>query len=151
MSKILDLAKSFEQTSNEQAKVTEQTVTTEFKKQEQRLIALLNENEKTISNAIHEQNARIRLITLKTWSTVAIAIVTVIALAWGIFAYQSHKIRANADLIAQQNATIQKLTDAGGNLTTTNCLDNKNRKRLCIKMNTQAGSWQGGYLVPMGY
>ena len=91
MSKILDLAKSFEQTSNEQAKVTEQTVTTEFKKQEQRLIALLNENEKTISNAIHEQNARIRLITLKTWSTVAIAIVTVIALAWGFWHIRATK------------------------------------------------------------
>lgn len=36
MGKILDLAKSFEQTSNEQAKTTEQAVSAEFKKQEQR-------------------------------------------------------------------------------------------------------------------
>ncbi|MGA8883721.1 MAG: MbeB family mobilization protein [Acinetobacter sp.] len=51
MGKILDLAKSFEQTSNKQAKTTEQAVSIEFKKQEQHLIALLNENEKAISSA----------------------------------------------------------------------------------------------------
>ena len=48
MSKILDLAKSFEQTSSEQAKDTEQVVAKEFKKHEQRLIDLLTENEKAI-------------------------------------------------------------------------------------------------------
>ena len=52
MSKILDLAKSFEQTSSKQAKDTEQVVATEFKKHEQRLIDLLSENEKAMSNAI---------------------------------------------------------------------------------------------------
>ncbi|WP_353476941.1 MbeB family mobilization protein, partial [Campylobacter jejuni] len=36
MSKILDLAKNFEQTSNEQAKNTEQIVAAEFKQHEQR-------------------------------------------------------------------------------------------------------------------
>ena len=38
-----------------------------------------------------------------------------------------------------------------GNLDVTNCIDNKNRKRLCIKMNPQAGNWKDGYQVPMGY
>ncbi|WP_213083547.1 MbeB family mobilization protein, partial [Acinetobacter baumannii] len=84
MSKILDLAKNFEQTSNEQAKNTEQTVTLEFKKHEQRLIDLLNENEKAISSAIQDQSKRLHLITLKTWSTVAIGIITALLLSWGI-------------------------------------------------------------------
>ncbi|MFW2079313.1 MbeB family mobilization protein [Acinetobacter sp. ULE_I010] len=151
MSKILDLAKSFEEKSSEQAKDTEQIVATEFKKHEKRLIGLLNENEKAISSAINEQNQRIRPIILKTWMIVSIGIVTGIALAWGILMYQSHKIGENAELIAQQQATIQQLRNAGGSLITTSCLDSKNRKRLCIQMNTQAGSWKGGYLVPMGY
>ena len=151
MSKILDLAKSFEQTSNEQAKDTEQVVATEFKKHEQRLIDLLSENEKAISNAIREQNKRLLPIMLKTWSIVAIAVITALVLVWGISAYQSHKISKNMDVIAQQQATIQQLKDAGGNLVMTNCIDDKNRKRTCIQMNTQAGSWKGGYLVPMGY
>ena len=151
MSKILDLAKNFEQTSNEQVKNTEQTVATEFKKHEQRLIDLLNENEKAISNAIQEQNKRLLPIILKTWSYVAIAVITALVLVWGILVYQSHKISKNMDVIAQQQATIQQLKDAGGNLVMTNCIDDKNRKRTCIQMNTQAGSWKGGYLVPMGY
>lgn len=151
MSKILDLAKNFEQTSNEQAKNTEQIVAAEFKQHEQRLIGLLNENEKVIKSAIQEQNKRLFPIMLKTWSIVAIAIVTTLLLMWGILTYQSYKIGKNADLIAQQQATIQQLKDAGGNLNITNCIDNKNRKRICIQMNTKAGSWKGGYLVPMGY
>ncbi|ETN77990.1 TPA: MbeB family mobilization protein [Acinetobacter baumannii] len=151
MSKILDLAKNFEQTSNEQAKNTEQIVAAEFKQHEQRLIGLLNENEKVIKSAIQEQNKRLFPIMLKTWSIVALAIVTTLLLMWGILTYQSYKIGKNADLIAQQQATIQQLKDAGGNLNITNCIDNKNRKRTCIQMNTKAGSWKGGYLVPMGY
>ncbi|WP_373687404.1 MbeB family mobilization protein [Acinetobacter sp. YH01012] len=151
MSKILDLAKSFEQTSNEQAKHTEQTVATEFKKHEQHLIDLLKENEKAINSAIEEQNKRLLLVMLKTWSIVAIAVITALLLMWGILAYQSHKIGKNADLIAQQQATIQQLEKAGGNLKIQNCLDDKKRKRMCIQMNTKAGSWKGGYLVPMGY
>ncbi|WP_409449027.1 MbeB family mobilization protein [Acinetobacter baumannii] len=151
MSKILDLAKSFEQTSNEQAKHTEQTVATEFKNHEQRLIDLLKENEKAINSAIQEQNKRLLPVMLKTWSIVAIAVITALLLMWGILAYQSHKIGKNADLIAQQQAMIQKLDEQGGSLNITNCIDDKNRKRMCIQMNTKAGSWKGGYLVPMGY
>ena len=151
MSKILDLAKNFAQTSNEQAKNTEQIVAAEFKQHEQRLIGLLNENEKVIKSAIQEQNKRLFPIMLKTWSIVALAIVTTLLLMWGILTYQSYKIGKNADLIAQQQATIKQLKDAGGNLNITNCIDNKNRKRTCIQMNTKAGSWKGGYLVPMGY
>ena len=151
MSKILDLAKSFEQTSSEQAKDTEQVVATEFKKHEQRLIDLLNENEKAMSNAIQEQNKRLLPTMLKTWSIVAIAVITAILVMWGILAYQSHKIGKNAEIIAQQNLAIQDLANKGGNIKLQDCIDNKNRKRLCIQMNTEAGSWKGGYLVPMGY
>ena len=91
MSKILDLAKNFEQTSNEQAKNTEQSVATEFKKHEQRLIDLLNENEKAISNAIQEQNKRLLPIILKTWSYVAIAVITALVLVWGFWYIRATK------------------------------------------------------------
>ena len=151
MSKILDLAKNFEQISNEQAKNTEQVVTNEFKKHEQRLTALLEENAKAMNSAIQEQNRRLLPAMLKTWSVVAIAVITALLAMWGILAYQSYKIGKNAEIIAQQQATIQQLKDAGGNLNLTNCIDDKNRKRPCIQMNTKAGSWKGGYLVPMGY
>ncbi|WP_407648034.1 MbeB family mobilization protein, partial [Acinetobacter pollinis] len=100
MSKILDLAKSFEQTSKEQAKDTEQAVAREFKNHEKRLTDLLNENERAISSAIREQNKRLLPIMLKTWSIVAIAIITTLAIAWGILVYQSHRIISNLDEIA---------------------------------------------------
>ena len=151
MSRILDLAKNFEQTSKEQAKVTEQNVSEEFKKHEQRLIDLLKSNEQAINNAIQEQNKRILPIMLKTWSVVAIAVIAILLVAGLTLAWQGKTISKNLDTIAQQKATMQTLTDAGGNLDVTNCIDNKNRKRLCIKMNPQAGNWKDGYQVPMGY
>ena len=152
MSKILDLAKSFEQTSSEQAKDTKQVVATEFKKHEQRLIDLLNENEKAMSNAIQEQNKRLLPTMLKTWSIVAIAIVTALLLMWGILAYQSKKIAQNAEIMAQQKIAIQDLADKGGNIKLEDCIDKKNRKRLCVLVNKDAGSWNNGSLmIPMGY
>ena len=152
MSKILDLAKSFEQTSNEQAKDTEQVVATEFKKHEQRLIDLLNENEKAMNSAIQEQNKRLLPTMLKTWSIVAIAIVTALLLMWGILTYQSKKIAQNAEIMAQQKIAIQDLADKGGNVKLQDCIDDKNRKRLCVLVNKDAGSWgKGSLMVPMGY
>ena len=152
MSKILDLAKSFEQTSSEQAKDTEQVVAKEFKKHEQRLIDLLSENEKAMSNAIQEQNKRLLPTMLKTWSIVAIAIVTALLLMWGILAYQSKKIAQNAEIMAQQKIAIQDLADKGGNVKLQDCIDDKNRKRLCVLVNKDAGSWgKGSLMVPMGY
>ena len=152
MSKILDLAKSFEQTSSKQAKDTEQVVATEFKKHEQRLIDLLSENEKAMSNAIQEQNKRLLPTMLKTWSIVAIAVITAILVMWGILAYQSHKIGKNAEIIAQQNLAIQDLANKGGNIKLKDCIDNKDRKRLCVLVNKDAPTWQNGSLmVPMGY
>ncbi|WP_373683538.1 MbeB family mobilization protein [Acinetobacter sp. YH18001] len=152
MSKILDLAKNFEQTSSKQAKDTEQVVATEFKKHEQRLIDLLSENEKAISNAIQEQNKRLLPTMLKTWSIVAIAIVTALLLMWGILTYQSKKIAQNAEIMAQQEIAIQELANKGGNVKLQDCIDDKNRKRLCVLVNKDAGSWgKGSLMVPMGY
>ncbi|WP_410169730.1 MbeB family mobilization protein [Acinetobacter pollinis] len=151
MSKILDLAKRFEQTSNEQAKDTEQAVAREFKNHEKRLTDLLNENERAISSAIREQNKRLLPIMLKTWSIVAIVIITTLAIAWGILLYQSHVIISNLDEIASQEARIALLTEKGGKIELQNCIDRKNRKRLCIPMNKDAGTWGNGLMVPMGY
>lgn len=151
MNNLLDLAKNFEQTSNEQAKVTKQTVSIEYENHKQHLIDLLNSNEQAIKNAIQEQNRRLLPIMLKTWSVVAIAIITILLVAGLTLAWQGKTISKNLDTIAQQKATMQTLADAGGNLDVTNCIDSKNRKRLCIKMNPQAGNWKDGYQVPMGY
>ena len=151
MSKILDLAKNFEQTSKEQAKVTEQNVSEEFKKHEQRLIDLLKSNEQAINNAIQEQNKRILLIMLNSWSVVAIAVITVILVAGLTLAWQGKKISENLDQIAQQIATIADLADKGGNIKMDNCIDDKNRKRLCIQVNKTAGMYENNYMIPMGY
>ena len=70
----------------------------------------------------------------------------------GNLAYQSHKIGKNAEIIAQQNLAIQDLANKGGNIKLKDCIDNKDRKRLCVLVNKDAPTWQNGSLmVPMGY
>src|SRR5690606_26754561 len=125
MSKILDLAKNFEQTSKQQANDTEQIVANALKQHEQRLIGLLNENEIAMSTAIREQNSRIRPIILRSWMIVSIDIVTAIALAWGTLMYQSYRINKNSELITQQNLAIQELKDKGANVQFQDCIDKK--------------------------
>ena len=152
MSKILDLAKSFEEKSSEQAKDTEQIVATEFKKHEKRLIALLNENEKAISSAIIEQNQRIRPIILKTWMIVSIGIVTAIALAWGIFDVPKPQNQQKRRIDRSTEPSHPRVSEQGGNVKLQDCIDTKNRKRLCVLVNKDAGTWSNGSLmVPMGY
>ncbi|WP_413228216.1 MbeB family mobilization protein, partial [Acinetobacter baretiae] len=147
MSKILDLAKNFEQTSNEQAKNTEKAVSNEFKKHEQRLIDLLNENEQVIKTAVQEQNKRILQTTLKTWGIVALAIIMTLAVAGGALVYQGDRIQSNLDEIATQEARIALLSEKGGKIELQQCIDKKNRKRLCIPMNKDAGAFGNGSLM----
>ena len=113
---------------------------------------LVTKNERAMNSAIQEQNRRLLPTMLKTWSIVAIAVITAILVMWGILAYQSHKIGKNAEIIAQQNLAIQDLANKGGNIKLKDCIDNKDRKRLCVLVNKDAPTWQNGSLmVPMGY
>ena len=44
------------------------------------------------------------------------------------------------------------LSEQGGNIKLKDCIDNKDRKRLCVLVNKDAPTWQNGSLmVPMGY
>ena len=73
-------------------------------------------------------------------------------LMWGILAYQSYKIGKNAEIIAQQSQAIEDLAKKGGNIKLQDCIDDKNRKRLCVLVNKDAPTWKNGSLmVPMGY
>ena len=152
MSKILDLAKSFEQTSSKQAKDTEQVVATEFKKHEQRLIDLLSE--KRESNEQRYPRAE----------------QTPIADYVKNLEHRSHSHRdstftdvGHPSLSEQENRTERRdygstedshsrFSGQGGNVKLQDCIDDKNCKRLCVLVNKDAGSWgKGSLMVPMGY
>ena len=45
-----------------------------------------------------------------------------------------------------------RISEQGGNVKLQNCIDTKNRKRLCVLVNKDAGTWNNGSLmIPMGY
>lgn len=150
MSKILDMAKNFEQKSKEQANATETAVKNAFEQHETRIKALLSASEKTISSDLNAQNARIRNLALQTWIYIAAGVITLIIAFWGILWYQSSKITDNIETISTQNARIEVLKKQGGNITTSHCTDDKNRSRFCIKINKAEGDFVNGYMIPMG-
>ncbi|MEX5538718.1 hypothetical protein ABFV54_26795, partial [Pseudomonas syringae] len=70
---------------------------------------------------------------------------------WGILVCQRDRIISNLDEISSQEEIIELFTDKVGKIELQNCIDRKNRKRLCIPMNKDAGTWGNGLMVPMGY
>ena len=152
MSKILDLAKSFEQTSSEQAKDTEQVVATEFKKHEQRLKDLLQR--KRESNELRYPRAE---------QTVTPDYVKNLEHRSHSRDHSHFSDVGNPSLSEPQNRQERRdnrptepsytgLSEQGGNIKLKDCIDNKDRKRLCVLVNKDAPTWQNGSLmVPMGY
>ncbi|MGB9098767.1 MbeB family mobilization protein, partial [Erwinia sp.] len=84
MSEILNLAKGFEEKSKQQAQDTEQSVKREFVRLETSISADLKSSSQNISNAIHEQNARLKGMIRATATTAMIWTVVCAALLIGI-------------------------------------------------------------------
>ncbi|WP_179840072.1 MULTISPECIES: MbeB family mobilization protein [Pseudomonadota] len=72
MQTLSDLAKSIQQKTSEQAKTTEQIVSSEFQQLEQNLQQKLNESEILISNAIasHEKNLKMQINKVLAYKTI---------------------------------------------------------------------------------
>ena len=112
MSGILDLAKTFEETSKQQAQLTEQSVKHEFARLEISISEALKSSGMSISDAIHEQNTRQMALLRGTtkvaflWILSSGVLLTVILS--GILWYQGMLISERLD---EMNSYSQKLDD----------------------------------------
>lgn len=112
MSGILDLAKAFEEISNQQAQRTGESVKSEFVKLEQSISEALKSSGKNISDAIHEQNTR-QTTLLRRSVTIALIWILVcgvllIGILSGILWFQGTLIASRLD---EMNSYSQQLTD----------------------------------------
>ncbi|WP_213845821.1 hypothetical protein, partial [Escherichia coli] len=54
--------------------------------------------------------------------------------------------------INEKQMRVDHLNRSGGSLTFSTCKQpNSKAQRLCIQINKNAGEWQNGYMIPMGY
>ncbi|WP_240650973.1 MbeB family mobilization protein, partial [Raoultella ornithinolytica] len=114
MSKILDMAKDFEQSSKQQANAIEKRLTEEFTRHEKAISGALKSSEEKMSAAIAEHSQKMGWLLLKTWIWMLVSIVLFLSATSGILWYQG-------ELIAERQATLQALAEKGGKLKLTQC------------------------------
>ena len=141
MSKILDMAKGFEQSSMQQANDIEGKLGSVFEAHERAIKKALNSSEQSIKDAIHDQQSQIGWILVKNWGWMLVCGLFLLSAMSGILWYQGK-------LIAERYATLETLKAKGGALTTATCGDDR---KLCILMDEKEGKFEGGYRIPKGY
>ena len=79
MSKILELAKTFEENSKQQASDIETSVNSEFEKHEQAILGALRSSNQSLIAAIDGQSRRWGWLVLKGWLCTLIGVVLMLA------------------------------------------------------------------------
>lgn len=154
MSKIFDLAQSFEEKSKQQVNDTEERLTTALGTHATFISDALKANERIISGAINAQNRRIRALLLKTWLWMGLSLIAILTASYGVIWLQGEMITQNWQTISEQKDTLQQLEAKGGKIQMSTCGD---KKRLCVKIDLDAGTFgdtqKGVYpwRIPEGY
>ncbi|MCJ8220432.1 MULTISPECIES: MbeB family mobilization protein [Aeromonas] len=154
MSKILELAKTFEENSKQQASDIETSVNSEFGKHEQAILGALRSSNQSLIAAIDGQSRRWGWLVLKGWLCTLIGVVLMLGISWGVLWYQGTLIAENWAQISSQNATLERLAAKGGKLILSTCGKDK---RLCVKVDLKELAYgdkeKGEYpwMIPEGY
>jgi hypothetical protein len=152
MSKILDLAKTLESNSKQQAKATEKALASAFETHERHIYDALNASQQKIKSAINGHNQNIRGAMLKNWLWLLLTVTALLIAMQGILWWQGKKIAQNWKEIAQQNSQLEALAKKGSKIKINTCGPTN---RLCIKIDKDAQAWgsEGAYhwRIPEGY
>ena len=131
MSKIFDLAQSFEEKSKQQVNDIETRLASVFETHETFISDALKSNETKISDAISAQNRRLRALLLKTWLWMGLSLIAILTASYGVIWLQGEMITQNWQTISEQKDTLQQLEAKGGKIQMSTCGD---KKRLCVKI-----------------
>lgn|SRR5574344_195279 len=145
MSKILDMAKDFEQNSKQQANAIEKRLTEEFTRHEKAISGALKSSEERMSAAIAEHSQKMGWLLLKTWIWMLVSIVLFLSATSGILWYQG-------ELIAERQANLQALAEKGGKIKLARC--GKKSEHLCVQISDSNPDVWGKdtfWVVPKGY
>ena len=147
MSSLLTLAKDLEQKSKAQQHDTEQMLKTAFSAHEQSVKAELSASARRISDAIaaHEQDMNeamrsnrlsVLRMTGRTWLTVTMVSVLLIASSGCVLWWQGELITDNYATISEQKATQAMLSAKNNGVQLTVCGEHRRR---CVKVDPEAG------------
>ena len=157
MSKILELAKTFEESSKQQASDIETSVKNAFEPHERAILAALESSARRLNTAIDAQTRRWGWLVLKGWVFPLIGVAFLLGISWVVVWYQGKVIAENWVEISRQNATLEQLAEKGGKLELSTC---GKEKRLCVKVDLKEQPYgrdedtkkdEYPWMIPEGY
>ncbi|WP_240037848.1 MbeB family mobilization protein [Aeromonas sobria] len=113
MSKILELAKTFEENSKQQVSDIETSVNNEFEKHEKAILGALRSSNQSLIAAIDGQSRRWGWLVLKGWICTLIGVVLMLGISWGVLWFQGKQIAENWDTISQQKRILKEMDTLG--------------------------------------
>ncbi|WP_228520262.1 MbeB family mobilization protein [Aeromonas hydrophila] len=134
MSKILELAKTFEESSKQQASDIETSVKNAFEPHERAILAALESSARRLNTAIDAQNRRWGWLVLKGWVFPLIGVAFLLGISWVVVWYQGRVIAENWVEISRQNKTLEQLAKKGGMLHLSTCGE---RQCIAVSKDTQ--------------
>ena len=134
MSKILELAKTFEESSKQQASDIETSVKNAFEPHEKAILAALESSAQRLNTAIDAQNRRWGWLVLKGWVFPLIGVAFLLGISWVVVWYQGRVIAENWVEISRQNKTLEQLAKKGGMLHLSTCGE---RQCIAVSKDTQ--------------
>ena len=147
MSSLLALAKDLEQQSKAQQQSTGEMLKAAFSEHEKSVKAELSASAKRISDAIsaHEQGMtaamqsnRLSVLRMvgRTWLTITLVSVLLIATSGSILWWQGQQILENYTTIREQKSTQAMLSERNRGVQLTTCGE---ERRRCVRVNPDAG------------
>ncbi|MGI3175842.1 MbeB family mobilization protein [Aeromonas veronii] len=113
MSKILELAKIFEESSKQQASDIETSVKNAFEQHERAILAALGSSAQRLNTAIDAQNRRWVWLVLKGWVFPLIGVAFVLGISWVVVWYQGKVIAENWNTITRQERVLKGMESWG--------------------------------------
>jgi uncharacterized membrane protein YvbJ len=112
-------------------------------------------NEKIQSQEQQVQNQALqKKLTILNMGLISAAVILLIAiLSLGLIAKNKYsEVKTLNTVINEKQLRVDHLNQSGGSLNISTCKNlSNNKQRLCIQINKNAGEWQNGYMIPMGY
>jgi hypothetical protein len=112
-------------------------------------------NEQIQSQEQQAQNQAVqKKLTILNMGLISAAVILLIAIfSLGLVSKNKYsEVKTLNTMINEKQMRVDHLNKSGGSLNISTCKNlSNNKQRLCVQINTDAGSWQNGYMVPMGY
>lgn len=138
MSKILDLAHSFEAKSKQQAAVTESSLKREFERHEHSVRQALNSSADKIKSDIDAQNAIMSRLVLRSWIWIGATLIIVFGAIQAVLWWQGNEILTNQREIESQRANLRDLESRGAKIQLNNCGE---KRQLCARVQKNLGEF----------